>query len=184
VSFFSTTLGAKRLQLLRELAPKATTIGVLVSPDTDEERIDVQVAAQTVGQELLILDVSNERDFETAFAMFVQGGAGALLVAVGPFLYFHRKRLVALAASHRLPAIYGVREFTTEGGLMSYASSFAEAYRQAGIYAGRILKGERPGDLPVVQATKFELVINLRTAKTLGLDIPPTLLALADGVIE
>ena len=184
VVFFSATLGAKRLQLLRQMAPEATTIAVLVSPDTEAEHIDVQAAAQTIGQQLLILNVSSERDFEPAFAAFVQRGAGALLVASGPFLTSQRERLVALSASHRLPAMYGLREFVSAGGLMSYASSFTEAYRQAGIYAGRILKGEKPADLPVLQSTKFEFVLNLKTANTLGLSIPPTLLALADEVIE
>ena len=184
VIFFSTTLGPKRLQLLRELAPKATTIAVLVGPSAEAERVDVQAAAQTIGQQLLVLEVSSERDIETAFATFVQRGAEALLVAAGPFVTSQRERLVALAASHRLPAIYGLREFVTAGGLMSYASSFAEAYRQAGIYAGRILMGANPTDLPMIQSTKFDLVINLKTAKALGLTVPPTLLAIADEVIE
>ena len=148
VIFFSTTLGPKRLQLLRELAPKATTIAVLVGPDAEAERIDLQAAAQTIGQQLLVLEVSSERDIETAFATFVQRGAEALVVAAGPFVTSQRERLVALAASHRLPAIYGLREFATAGGLMSYASSFAEAYRQAGIYAGRILNGRKSGRPP------------------------------------
>jgi ABC-type uncharacterized transport system substrate-binding protein len=184
VVFFSTVLGGKRLQLLRELAPKATTIAVLVSSDTEAERMDVQAAAQALGQHLHILHVSSEQDFETAFAEFVQRGAGAALVASGPFLSSNRERLVALAAQHRMPAIYGLREFVLAGGLMSYASSFTEAYRQAGIYAGRILKGEKPADLPVMQSTKFDLVINLKTAKALGLETPDRLLALADEVIE
>jgi putative tryptophan/tyrosine transport system substrate-binding protein len=184
VIFFSTTLGPKRLQLLRELAPKATTIAVLVGPDAEAERIDLQAAAQTIGQQLLVLEVSSERDIETAIATFVQRGAEALVVAAGPFVTSQRERLVALAASHRLPAIYGLREFATAGGLMSYASSFAEAYRQAGIYAGRILMGANPADLPMIQSTKFDLVINLKTAKALGLTVPPTLLAIADEVIE
>jgi putative ABC transport system substrate-binding protein len=184
VVFFSTTLGAKRLQLLRELVPKATTIAVLVSPDTEAERIDLLAAAQTVGQQLLIVDVNSERDIEMAFATFVQRGADALLVASGPFLTSQRERLVTLSASYRLPAIYGLRELVSAGGLMSYASSFSEAYRQAGIYAGRVLKGEKPADLPVIQSTKFEFVLNLKTAKALGLQIPDKLIALADEVIE
>jgi putative ABC transport system substrate-binding protein len=185
VVFFSTTLGEKRLQMLRQLVPNATTIAVLASsPYSEAESRDLQIAAQTLGQQLLIVDVRNERDIETAFATFTRGGVGALLVSSGPFMTSNRDRLVALAASHGLPAIYGLREFVSAGGLMSYASSIAEAYRQVGIYAGRILKGEKPADLPVMQATKLEFVLNLKTAKALRLDVPPTLLALADEVIE
>jgi putative ABC transport system substrate-binding protein len=183
VVFFSTVLGAKRMELLRQFAPKAT-VAVLTGPDAEEERKDVEAAARAIGQDLLIVDVSTEREFEAAFATFVQRGAGALYVSTSPFLTSQRERLVALAASHRLPAIYGLREFVSAGGLMGYASSFTEAYRQAGIYAGRILKGAKPADLPVVQSTKFELVIYLKTGKALGLQIPDRLLALADEVVE
>jgi len=185
--FFSGLLGSKRLELLRQLVPNATTIGVLVNPNTDEteaERRDVQAAAQAAGQQLIILDVTSVRDIETAFASFVQRGAGALLVGSGPFLTSRRELLVALAARHRLPASYILREFVAAGGLMSYGTSITDAFRQAGVYTGRVLKGEKPGDLPVVQSTKFELAINLRTAKTLGLEIPDRVLALADEVIE
>ena len=134
-------LGAKRLELLRQIVPKATTIAVLVnpnSPETVSERSDVQAAAQALGQQLIVRDVSSDRDIEAAFATFVQRGAGALLVGTGSFTYSHRERLVALAARHALPAIYGLREFADAGGLMSYAASITDAYRQAGIYTGRI----------------------------------------------
>jgi putative tryptophan/tyrosine transport system substrate-binding protein len=187
VSFFAGQLGAKRLELLRQLVPKATTIGVLVNPDTTEteaERRDVQAAAQAMGQQLVILDVSSDREIETAFATFVQRGAAALLVGAGSFVFTHREQIVRLAAHHALPAIYSSRETVLTGGLMSYEGSTLDAYRQVGIYAGRILKFEKPADLPVMQSTKFEFVLNLKTAKALGLDIPPTLLALADEVIE
>jgi putative ABC transport system substrate-binding protein len=187
VVFFGVTLGSKRLGLLRQLVPNATTIAMLGNPnrrDTEAERRDVQAAAQTIGQQLIIVDVGSDREMEAAFATFVQRGARALLVGGGPFMNSHRERVVALAARHALPAIYAWRESVVAGGLMSYGSSQPDAYRQAGIYAGRILKGEKPADLPVQQSTKFELVINLRTAKALGLEVPDKLLALADEAIE
>jgi putative ABC transport system substrate-binding protein len=187
VSFFAGALGAKRLELLRQLVPKATTIGVLVNPNTDEteaERRDVQAAAQAMAQQLIIVDVTSVRDIEAAFATFVQRGAGALFSGSGPFLSSHRERIVALATRHALPSSYSLRESVVIGGLMSYGTSQPDAYRQAGIYTGRILKGEKPADLPVMRATKFELVLNLKTAKALGLEVPDRLLALADEVIE
>ena len=187
VVFFSETLGTKRLALLRQLAPRATLIGVLASPATPgtaEEVTDIATAAKAIAQQVIILDVRTDNELETAFATIVQRGAGALLVGSGAFMTSHREQLVALAARHRLPALYPLREYASAGGLMSYGASVTDAYRQAGIYAGRILKGERPSDLPVMRSTKFEFVLNLKTAKTLGLEIPPTLLALADEVVE
>ena len=187
VSFLANELGPKRLDLLRQLVPNATTIAMLVnpgSPDTEAERRDVQAAAQAIGQQLIILDVKSEREIESAFAVLMQRRADALLAGTGAFTNSHRERIVALAAKHAIPAIYSLREYVAAGGLMSYAASITDAYRQAGIYAGRILKGEKPADLPVMQSTKIELVINLKTARTLGLNVPDKLLALADEVIE
>jgi len=185
--YFSGVLGAKRLELLRQVVPRATIIAMLVNPNTpltEAERRDVQAAAQAIGQQLVIFDVSSERDIETAFATFVQHGAGALLVGTGGFLNSERERIVTLADRYALPTSYSQREGVVAGGLMSYGASIADAYRQAGIYAGRILKGEKPADLPVIQSTKFEFVLNLKTAKTLGLAIPSGVLAIADEVIE
>jgi putative ABC transport system substrate-binding protein len=187
VAFLVTGLGGKRLDLLRQLVPKANLIAMLVNPgsvDTEAERRDVEAAAQRLGQQLIILDASSDRDIETSFATFVQHGAGALIVGAGAFLFSNREKLVALAARHALLAIYADPEDAVVGGLINYGPSIVDAYRQVGIYAGRILKGEKPADLPVMQSTKFDLVINLKTAKALGLSIPPTLLALADRVIE
>jgi putative ABC transport system substrate-binding protein len=187
VSFFGSAVGAKRLELLRQLVPSTTTLAVLVNPDnpnTEAERRDVQAAALAIGQQLIFLNARSVRDIETAFATFVQAGAGALHAGGGAFMNSHRERIVALAARHALPTSYGQRESVLAGGLMSYAASISDAYRQVGIYTGRILKGEKPVDLPVVQSTKFEFVLNLKTAKALGIDVPDRLLALADEVIE
>lgn len=187
VVFIVGDLGAKRLELLRQLVPNATTIGVLVNPNTPEteaERNDLLAASVKIGQQLSILDVGSDRDIENAFATLVQRGAGAALIGAGPFLTSHRQQLVALAARSGLPTMYPLREYIAAGGLISYGASITEAYRQAGAYAGQILKGEKPADLPVMQSTKFEFVLNLKAAKTLGLKVPPALIALADEVIE
>jgi putative ABC transport system substrate-binding protein len=187
VHFFAGVLGAKRLELLRELVPNAKTIAMLVYPNTrntEAERKDVQAAAQAVGQSLVVVDVASERDIDVAFAAFEERGAGALIAGSSPFMTFHNKQVIALAASHRLPTIYTLREFAEAGGLMSYGAGITDAYRQLGVYTARILKGETPGGLPVMRSTKFEFVINLKTASNLGLSVPPTMLARADEVIE
>ena len=187
INFLGGELGAKRLELLRQLVPKAATIAVLVNPDradTEADRRDVLAAARAIGQQLVVLDVGSDQNIEPAFGTIVQRGAGALYVGAGAFTNSHRERFVALAARHALPTIYSQREAVEAGGLMSYGTNIPDAYRHAGVYAARILKGEKPADLPVMRSTRFELMLNLKTAKTLGLEIPPTLLALADEVIE
>jgi putative ABC transport system substrate-binding protein len=187
VYHFATGLEAKRLGLLHEMVPKAATIAVLVNPnysDAEDQLRDVQGAAARLGVQLVIVRANAESDFDAAFSTVVQQRSGALLVCASPFFNTRREQLVVLAARHALPTIYEWRDFAAAGGLMSYGTSLANAYRQAGIYAGRILKGAKPADLPVVQSTKFEFVINLNTAKALGLTIPPGLLAIADEVIE
>jgi putative ABC transport system substrate-binding protein len=187
VAFFGSLLEAKRLELLLQVAPKATTIGFLVNPNNPDPagpRLEVQGAAQTMGRQVVIVEAANARDLDTAFAMLVERGAGAVLNDGDAFFTSNRAQIVALAARHRLPAIYDLREFVEAGGLMSYAPSINDAFRQTGVYAGRILKGAKPADLPVMQATKFELVLNLKTAKARGLEIPDRILALADEVIE
>jgi putative ABC transport system substrate-binding protein len=187
VSFLVGVVGAKRLELLHQLAPKATTIAALVDPDsptTTAERTDLSAAAQAMGLRLPVFNVGSGREIETAIASAVQGGARALFVGGGGLLNSERDRLVALAARHKLPASFIVRETVVAGGLMSYGPSQTDAYRQAGGYVARILKGEKPADLPVMQAAKFEFVLNLTTAKTLGLAVSPAVLALADEVVE
>jgi putative ABC transport system substrate-binding protein len=187
VSFFSVELAAKQLGLLRELRPGATRIAVLADPKwptTERFVSEVQAAASAVRQQLIVLYVSSDREIETAFTTLVQRRADVLHAGIGSFPLSHRERIAALAARHRIPAIYVQRDYVEAGGLMSYAPSIPDTYRQAGIYAGRILKGEKPGDLPVMLSTKFEFVINLKTAKALGLEVPDKLLALADEVIE
>jgi putative ABC transport system substrate-binding protein len=187
VSFLVEALESKRLGLLREMIPQAIVIAVLVNPNrsTAEARsMELQDAARALGVEMHILHASDDRDFEPAFATLVQKRAGGLVVAADPFFNTRREQLVALAARHAVPTIYFWREYVAAGGLMSYSTSLTDAYRQAGIYAGRILRGDKPSNLPVLFPTKFELVINLKTAKALGLTVPATLLARADEVIE
>jgi putative ABC transport system substrate-binding protein len=180
-------LGEKRLGLLHDLLPRAATVAVLVNPTAlggKPETADVQNAAHMLGVQVEILNASTERDLDAAFASLAQIRADALLVVTDPFFFTRRSQIVALAAHHLVPTLYFRREFTAAGGLMSYGSNAAENYRVLGDYAGQILNGAKPGDLPVQNPTKFELVINLTTAKTLGLTVPPTLLAIADEVIE
>jgi putative ABC transport system substrate-binding protein len=184
---FTTALEAKRLGLLHEMFPSAKTIAVLVHPSfasAETQVRDVQEAAPRLGLQLVVVRANSEGDFDAAFATLLRERAQALLVCASPFFNSRRQQLVVLAARHALPAIYEWRDFAEAGGLMSYGTILADAYRQAGVYTGRVLKGARPADLPVVQASKFEFVINLSTAKALGIEVPPTLLARADEVIE
>jgi putative ABC transport system substrate-binding protein len=186
ITLVGASLGGERLELARELVPNVGLIALMTnpsSPDASELR-DVQTAARAVGQELLVVLASSDRDFEAAFASIVQRRAGVLLISTDPFLFQSTDRLIALAAQHRIPALYATGESVAAGGLISYGASISDAWRLAGVYAGKILKGARAAELPVVQPTKFELVINLKTASTLGLDVPPALLARADEMIE
>jgi len=187
VYIFQQVLEGKRLGLLRELVPSAASIAVLLNPTNANFQTQlrgVQDAARDLGQQVSILSANTEREIDVAFATVAQSGARALLVGSDPFFSSERDQVIALAARHAIPAIYEGREFATAGGLASYGTSLADAYRQAALYAGRILKGEKPADLPIVQPTKFEFVINLKTAKTLGLDVSPGLAASADEIVE
>jgi len=187
VNLFATQMESKRLGLLRALIPGVQLIAVLLNPNRPNYAFqvkDVQEPAAAIGQQIHILLASNESDIDKAFATAVQLRAGALLVSSDPFFNSQRDKIVALAARHSIPAIYEWREFALAGGLMSYGTNITDGYRQAGVYAGRILKGEKPADLPVVQSARFELIINLKTAKALGIEVPPNLSAEADEIIE
>jgi len=187
-NFFGAELGAKRLELLRELVPSVTHVAVLVNPadvaNTETTLRDVEAAAHAMGLQIQVLNASTTRELDSAFATVVRERPDALFVGPGSFFSSRRIQLANLAARSGVPAIYPVRDNVEAGGLMSYGTSLMDAYRQVGVYAGRILKGAKPADLPVVQSSKFELVINASTARMLGLDLPPTLLARADEVIE
>jgi ABC-type uncharacterized transport system substrate-binding protein len=188
VSLFTSTLAAKRLALLHELVPTATVIAMLVNPtnpNAEPDTKEVETAARTMGLQLIVLRASNESDLDKVFGTMSQHKVGAVIVGADPFFDNNaRDRMVALAAHHAVPAIYDWRDVAVAGGLLSYGSNLADGYRLAGIYTGRILKGEKPADLPVLQPTKFELVINLKTAKALGLTVPLIMQMTADEVIE
>jgi putative tryptophan/tyrosine transport system substrate-binding protein len=180
-------MGAKRLGLLHELVPAANPIGVLANPnfvDAKTQLSDLEDAAKSLGLELLVLKASTELEIDAAFNDLSQRRIGAVLIGSDPFFTIRRDQLAALTARHAIPAMFDLREYAAAGGLMSYGASLTDGYRQGGIYTGRILKGEKPADLPILQPTKFDLVINLKTARALGLTIPPGLLAIADEVIE
>jgi putative tryptophan/tyrosine transport system substrate-binding protein len=187
INFLSAELAAKRLELVRELVPAAIRISMLVNPtgpNSESTLRDAQSAARAIGLEIQVLNASTSREINMAFATFIQERPDALFIDIDPFFTSRRIQLVHLASHHRMPTTYPGRQFAEVGGLMSYGSDLTDAWRQVGVYTGRILKGAKSADLPVVQATKFELVINAETARTLGLDLPPQLLARADEVIE
>jgi putative ABC transport system substrate-binding protein len=187
MSTFNNRLNPKRLEILHELVPEATTLGLLVNPanaNAAPQFTDAEEAARTIGRQLIIAKASNEPELDRAFASLVEQRAGGMIAAADPFFTNQRERIVALAAQYQIPAIYVDQLFVTAGGLISYGNSLVDEWYQVGLYTGRILKGDKPADLPVVQPTRFELVINLKTAKALGLTIPPAILDLADEVIE
>jgi putative ABC transport system substrate-binding protein len=187
VTFLASGLGAKRLELLRQFVPNATAIAMLMNPNypaTAAEVYDVQAAALSLGLQINVRNAGTSSEIDAAFATFRRERPDALFVGGDPFLLGRRDQLVPLAATHILPTIYPQREYVDAGGLMSYGTSIATGYRQAGVYTARVLKGEKPADLPVMQPTNFDLVINLKTARALGLNMPPTLLATADEVLE
>lgn len=187
VHYFLTQMETKRIGLLHELVPKAKLIAVLMnrgSPAAERQLKDIEEATRTLGRQMYVLQAGNKKELEAAFAAATQRRAEAMLVGADPFLNSQRDMIISMAAQHAIPAIYEQREHAIAGGLISYGTSLRDGYRQVGLYTGRVLKGEKPADLPVVQSVKFELVINLKTAKTLGLSVSPTLLARADEVIE
>ena len=188
INFFSIELVGKRLEILREMVPATTRIAVLINPadaaNSETMLKDVKAATRAMGLQIQVLNANTSHEIDAAFATFVRERPDALLVSGGPFLLSRRVQLALLAARYGVPASYGAREYVEIGGLMSYGANIADAYRQVGVYAGRILKGAKPADLPVMQSTKFELVINVQAARVLGLTVPPTLLARADEVIE
>jgi ABC-type uncharacterized transport system substrate-binding protein len=187
INFLSAELAAKRLELVRELLPAATDVCMLVNPtgpNSESTLRDAQSAARAIGLKIQVLNAGTSREINVAFATFVRERPDALFIDIDPFFTSRRVQLVHLASHHRVPATYPGRQFAEIGGLVSYGSNLTDAWRQVGVYTGRILKGAKPSDLPVVQSTKFELVLNAETARTLGLEVPPTLLARADEVIE
>jgi len=187
VSFFNEGLISKRLEILHELVPKAETVALLVDPDffrAEAELRELDKGGRALGQKVVVFKASSDREIDAAFTAITEAKVSAMLVGLGEFLSSLRRQIVQLAALHKIPAIYIGRQYTEAGGLMSYGASTPDAYRRAGVYVARILKGEKPGDLPVELPTKFELVINLRTAKALGITISPALVARADEVIE
>jgi putative tryptophan/tyrosine transport system substrate-binding protein len=186
-TLWTSEMESKRLGLLRELVPGVSLIGVLVNPQfppTEQERQDLEPAAKTVGQQLFVARANDDAELDAALSAFVKQSVGAFLVTAAPFFDTRRDRIISFAAQNRLPAIYQFREYAAAGGLMSYGPNIVESYRNAGVYVGRILKGEKPANLPILQPTKFDFVINLKTAKALGLTVPPMLLAEAGEVIE
>jgi putative ABC transport system substrate-binding protein len=187
MTYITSALGAKRMELIHQLVPVAKSVGVLVRPiDRATEAFihDLKAGAGMLGLQIVVSNITSESDFESAFATLVQQQSGALIVGPDPSFTARATQITALAARHALPAIYTLREFVLAGGLMSWGTSLTEQYRQCGVYVGKILKGTRPADLPVLQPTKYELVLNLKAARALGLNVPPTLLAIADEVIE
>jgi putative ABC transport system substrate-binding protein len=187
ITNFMNVLGAKRLELVSEAVPTAVVLGLLVNPtnpNAEADTRDLQVAAQALGRRLQVLTAGTDHEIETAFAAAVEQKVGALFINIDSFLFGRRQQIAALAARHMVPTIHPFREYVAVGGLMSYGASVASAWRQSGTYVGKILKGAKPADLPVLQPTKFDLVINLKAARALGLEIPPTLVARADEVMD